>query len=191
MPSLGYAHEQEDRAWALGVGYLNDLGESDTLQDGINDNRVSVFEEALEGGADPDDFSVAPTDRTGGWTLNASATFGQFQLIGEYLSATENFAADSLSFKEKGARPAAWNLEAGFTFPVLGRESVASVAYQGTREALALELPKERWLAGWSIEIFDKTSLSFEWAHDIDYSASDGGTGKSADSVVAQLAVEF
>lgn len=189
--NLGYAHEQDDRAWAFGVGYLNDLGDSDTLQDATNDNRVAAFEEAIEGGVDPGVFSVDPTDRTGGWTLNAAATFGQFNVIGEYLAATDNFDTDSLSFRGKGAKPSAWNIEAGFTFPVMGRESVVSVAYQGTREALALELPKERWLVGWSIAIFDRTSLAFEWAHDLDYSASDGGTGKSGDSVVAQLAVEF
>ncbi|AFL74458.1 LbtU family siderophore porin [Thiocystis violascens] len=189
--NLGYAQEQDDRAWSFGLGYINDLGDSDTLQDATNDNRVAAFEAVIEGGADPGAFSVDPTDRTGGWTLNASATFGQFNVIGEYLAATDTFDSDSLSFKDKGAKPSAWNIEAGFAFPVMGRESVAAVAWQGTREALALELPKERWSVGWSIEIFDRTSLAFEWAHEIDYGASDGGTGNSGDSLVAQLAVEF
>ncbi|MBK5963240.1 hypothetical protein CCR95_03825 [Thiocystis minor] len=189
--NLGYAHEQDDRAWAFGVGYLNDLGDSDTLQDTINDNRVAAFEAAIEGGADPGSFSVDPTDRTGGWTVNASATVGRFNVIGEYLAATDTFDGDSLSFKDKGAKPSAWNIEVGFTFPVMGRESVAAVAWQGTREALAFELPKERWLVGWSIEIFGRTSLAFEWAHATDYRSSDGGTGNPGDSLVAQLAVEF
>ncbi|WP_295406505.1 LbtU family siderophore porin [uncultured Thiocystis sp.] len=189
--NLDYAHEEDDRAWVFGVGYLNDLGDSDTLQDATNENRVAVFEEAVEDGADPGAFSVDPTDRTGGWTLNASATSGQFNVIGEYLAATDTFDTDSLSFRGKGAKPSAWNIEAGFTFPVMGRESVAAVAWQGTREALALELPKERWLVGWSIEIFDRTSLAFEWAHETDYGTSDGGTGNSGDSLIAQLAMEF
>lgn len=189
--NLGYAFEDEDRAWALGVGYISDLGDSDTLQEATNENRVAALDEAIEEGIDTTGFSVDPTERIGGWTVNAAATFGAFNIIGEYLSATDDFDPISLSFKDSGAKPAAWNIEAGFTFPVMGRESVAAVAYQGTRESLALELPKDRWMVGWSIEIFDHTSLSFEWAHDKDYSESDGGTGKSADTVTAQLAVEF
>lgn len=189
--NLGYAHEGDDRAWAFGAGYINDIGDSDTLQDATNDNRVAALEALIEEGIDTAGFSVDPTERVGGWTIHAAATFGAFNLIGEYLSATDDFDLDSLGFEDAGARPSAWNIEAGFAFPVMGRESVAAVAYQGTREALALELPEERWLLGWSIELFDRTSLSLEWAHDIDYSASDGGTGESADTITAQLAVAF
>jgi hypothetical protein len=182
--SLGFAQDSDDRSWSVGAGYINDLGDSDTLQGSINDNRVAGAE------FDPD-LSIDPTDRTGGWTLNAAASLGPFSLIGEYLSATGRFNPNSLDFRERGARPSAWNIEAGYSFTLLGRESVAAVAYQGTREALALELPKERWLLGWSIELFDRTSLGLEWARDRDYSARDGGSGKSADTFTAQLAVEF
>ncbi len=189
--NLGFAQEGESRTWSIGAGYINDLGDSDSLQDLINDNRVAVLEELAELGEDPAGFSIDPTDRVGGWTVNAAATFGPFNLIGEYLSATDDFDVNSLSFGDQGAKPSAWNIEAGYTFTVLGKETVAAVAWQGSREALALELPKERWLVGWSMGIFDKTSLSFEWAHDNDYSRNDGGTGKSGNTLTAQLAVEF
>jgi len=189
--NLAYAHEEADRAWAFGVGYINDLGDSDTLQDSINDNRVAALDEAIGTGIDTSHYSVDPTERTGGWTINAGANFGPFNLIGEYLSATEEYDPISLRFKDGGAKPSAWNIEAGYSFSIMGRESTAAIAYQGTDEALALELPKERWLIGWSVEVFDNTALSLEWAHDKDYSGKDGGTGESANSVVAQLAVEF
>ncbi|MGQ9660206.1 MAG: LbtU family siderophore porin [Thermochromatium sp.] len=182
--NLGFAQDSDDWAWSMGAGYINDLGDSDSLQETINDNRV--------GAADLDpSISIDPTERTAGWTLNAAANFGPFSLIGEYLSATDDFDPISLEFKGKGARPSAWNIEAGYSFSLLGRESVATVAYQGTREALALELPKERWLLGCSIEIFDRTSLGLEWARDRDYNTRDGGTGKSGDTFTAQLAVKF
>lgn len=182
--NLGFEQEHEDWAWSVGVGYINDLGDSDTLHESINDSRVSAAEFAPN-------LSIDSTERIGGWTANAAASLGPFSLIGEYLSATDDFDPVSLGFKDGGARPSAWNIEAGYSFPLLGRESVAAVAYQGTREALALELPKERWLLGWSIEIFDRTSLGLEWARDRDYNTCDGGTGKSADTITAQLAVEF
>lgn len=79
----------------------------------------------------------------------------------------------------------------GYSFPVMGRDSLVALAYQGSDEALALELPKERWLVGWSVEILDNTSLAFEWSHDIDYDRSEGGSGDSTDTLLAKLAVAF
>ncbi|MCP5420957.1 MAG: LbtU family siderophore porin [Gammaproteobacteria bacterium] len=172
--NLNYTHALENGDVAAGIGYLSDLGDSDSLQDVINDNQ-----------GDND------TDFTGGWTLNVVGHFGSFSLIGEYLAAAEDFSATAVPWKQGGAKPSAWNLEADYAFRMFDKDATVAFAYQGTDEALALELPKQRFLIGLSTEIFKNTSLSFEWAHDEDYDASDGGTGKSADSVVAQLAVEF
>ena len=44
---------------------------------------------------------------------------------------------------------------------------------------------------GLSVAVLDNTSLAFELARDEDYSLADGGTGKSANTLTAQLAVEF
>ncbi|PQJ96678.1 LbtU family siderophore porin [Chromatium okenii] len=167
--NLGYAHTANDQAWTASVGYLNDLGETDTMQAFVGDRA----------------------ERTGGWTASASATWGRFNLIGEYLAATDDFAAEHLSFKAQGACPTAWNLEAGFTFAIMGKKSIASVGYQGTSEALALELPEQRWLLGLAVEIFDKTSLKFEWARSTDYDTADGGSGDIDNRLLAQIAVEF
>jgi hypothetical protein len=166
---FGYAHTTPERSWAANVGYLNDLGETDGLQGVVGDRA----------------------ERSGGWTASASATFGRFNVITEYLTAADDFAADSLSFKDQGAQPAAWTLEAGLSFAVLGKKSAASIGYQGTREALALELPEQRWLLGWSVEVFEHTALKLEWARSTEYGRADGGTGDTDDSVSAQVAVEF
>ncbi|QGU31595.1 LbtU family siderophore porin [Thermochromatium tepidum] len=182
--NLGFVQEGDDWAWSVGTGYINDLGDSDSLHEIINDNRVGAAE------VDPS-LSIDPTERTAGWTLNATASFGPFSLIGEYLSASDAFDPISLDFKGEGARPSAWNIEAGYSFTLLGAESMVAAGYQGTREALALELPKERWLLGWSTEIFDRTSLGLEWARDHDYNTRAGGTGESGNTFTAQLAVEF
>ncbi len=179
--SLSYAHEQNDRAWSFGVGYINDLGGADTLREVIHDNRVAALEADSKFGSDP----------IAGWTVNAAAVFGKFNLIGEYLAATDDFDAHSLEFRDQNARPSAWNIETGVSFPIMRRKSIASVSYQGTRESLALELPRARWSVGWSVEIFAHTSVALECAHDIDYSKADGGTGNASNRILAQLAVEF
>ncbi|MFP4061969.1 MAG: LbtU family siderophore porin [Halochromatium sp.] len=175
--NLAFAQEHEGMAWGAGAGYINDLGDSDNLQGSLADNRA---------GSDP-------TERTGGWTANLSAGYQDFNLIAEYLSAAERFDPDSLSYKDKdeGALPAAWNIELGYSFDTFGKESVAAIAYQGTREAVNLELPEERWSVGWSIGIFDNTALSFEYAHDTDYSTRNGGTGDNSNAFITQLAIDF
>lgn len=172
--ALGFAREWEGGEVAAGIGYLSDLGDSDTLQGVINDNR-----------GDND------TDLVPAWTVNAKGRFGQFTLIGEYLAATESFEVTAVPWRSSGARPSAWNLEVGYAFELFDKPSTFAVGYQGAREALALELPKQRLVTALSTEIYDQTKLSFEWAHDKDYSANDGGTGKNADTLTAQLAVDF
>ncbi|MBK5932172.1 LbtU family siderophore porin [Halochromatium salexigens] len=190
--NLAFAQEREDLVWTIGAGYINDLGDSDTLQDSVADNRAARQLEIEElRPEEAEQFSLDPTERTGGWTANLGLVYRDFNLIGEYLSATERFDPDSLSFKNKGAEPAAWNIELGYNFEAFGKESVAAVAYQGSSEAVNLELPETRWAFGWSIGLFDGTALSFEYAHDKDYSTRDGGTGNNSNAFVAQLAVEF
>ena len=190
--NLSYAWEQDDVAVAASAGWINNLGDSDSLQDTLADNRDATLTDLIEG-EDPraDSFSTDPTDRTAGWTANLGVAVGPVSFVGEYLSATDSFDPDSLSYKGAGAEPSAWNLELGYGFTVFGKETVAAVAYQGTDEAVGLELPKESWLIGWSIGIFDNTALSFEYRNDSDYSEGEGGTGDDGNSFVAQLAVEF
>lgn len=173
--NFNFIHEGESMNLGAGIGYINDIGDSDTLQDQINANLGS------------NDVK----DHVGGWTINALAESGPFILIGEYVRASDDFELAELPFNARGAQPKAWNAEAGYNFSFMGRDSTIAAAYQGTREALDLGLPKRRYLLGWSIGIMEDTALSFEWAHDKDYSTSDGGTGENANTITTQLAVEF
>ena len=159
---------------ALNLGYTSDLGDADTLQGVIVDNLGSH-----------------DTDRVAAWTAGVTAELGPFVLIGEYLAAAESFEAAAVGWNGSGARPSAWNLEAGYNFSLLNKAATVAVGYQGSGEAIALELPRRRLLAALSVGIFDNTALSLEWSHDTDYDSADGGTGEDANALVAQLAVEF
>jgi hypothetical protein len=74
---------------------------------------------------------------------------------------------------------------------VAGHETVFALAWQGTDEALALELPEDRYMGCLSVGLIDGLTFSLEYAHDEDYSKSDGGTGDNADTVTTQLSLEF
>jgi hypothetical protein len=172
---LDYAAEGAGASWSLGLGYHADLGESDGVQDWLAANL----------GDTANDRQVPA------WTVHGTAQFGPFRLIGEYLTASRRFDPAALPWGTDGARPAAWNLEAGWNFDWFGRDATLALAWQGSEEALGLELPRERWLLGLSVGLLERTQLSLEWAHDRDYGARDGGTGENADTVTAQVAVEF
>ncbi|MFM1892437.1 MAG: hypothetical protein RLZ44_1514 [Pseudomonadota bacterium] len=167
--TLGYAIENDNFGFSGAIGYLNDLGDSDTVQ------------EAVAGGVGNDSVP----DYVAGWFASAVLNIGAFTVIGEYLAATDDFAAGVLGGGAAAAAPAAWNIEAGYAFTLAGKGAVVAVGYQGTAEAEALELPEQRVLTTLSMEIFDSTALSFEWARDNDYDDTE------SDSLVAQLAVEF
>ena len=82
-------------------------------------------------------------------------------------------------------------IEAAYSFNLAGKEATVAAGYQGTEEALALELPKGRVLIGLSVPVVEGVALAVEWAKDNDYGAADGGSGRKANTVTVQLAAEF
>lgn len=166
-----FAHQNNLGTIGGGIGYINDIS-------------VQHPSSLGQGGYDFD-------DPISGWTANIVAKAGRFSFVGKYIAASDNFLFEEIPFKGTGFRPQAWNAEAGFGFSFMGRDSTLAAGYQGTKEALDLGLPKRRWQIGWSIDLMDNTALSFEWAHDKDYSISDGGTGEYADTISTQIQFEF
>lgn len=173
--TLGYAMEKGDAGFAVNFGYISDIGDSDTVQDVVASNLGS------------NDVM----DNVPAWTASVVAGYRGFTVIGEYVAALDNFQMAEVPWRTGGAQPKAWGVEGGYAFNLFGKEATVAVGYQETREALALELPRSRFLTAFSVEVYEMVSLSLEWAHDKDYGVADGGTGKSADTVTTQLAVEF
>jgi hypothetical protein len=174
---VGYGLENGNMSLDLGVGWINNLSSSDSLTDFLN-----------------------PTiqDYPAGLTAHLTLGYGPFMLIGEYLGALDAFQIDELDFNGTGAEPSAWNIEAAYTREIKGKETTFAVGYQQTDEAFALGLAEERILASIGVEIWENTSLAFEYLHEEDYSAQNystvieaSGTGNDANAATLQLAVEF
>ncbi|MEA1922883.1 MAG: LbtU family siderophore porin [Pseudomonadota bacterium] len=168
--NAGYAFENENFNFDVGMGWINSIGDSDGLTDAL-----------------PGDIK----DYVAGITAHAIFSWQGLTLIGEYLGATDEFELAELDFKGAGAEPETWNIELGYTFEIAGHETVVALAYQGSDEALALELPEERYLGTVGVGLIDGLSLALEYAHDEDYDKKDGGTGENADTLTLQLALEF
>ncbi|MBF0154713.1 MAG: LbtU family siderophore porin [Magnetococcales bacterium] len=172
--SLGYKLENKgmDLKLDAGVGYTSSLDDSGT---------VSAVPTVLAG----------VKDRVSAVAAHANVNWNKWTFNGEYVTATDNFQVGELSFKGQGAKPRAWNTEVGYTLNLLNKETTLSLAYQGTREALAVALPEKRYLAGVSVGLFDHTYLKFQYYRDKDYETSVGGTGRSVDVGKTELVVDF
>jgi hypothetical protein len=146
--NIGYDMEGDNFAFSGSVGYINDISDSDTIQDAIANTNV---------------------DYVAGWTASALVTTGPVTVIGEYVTATDTIA-------ELGEQPSAWNIEAGIGFEAFSRDATFAVAYQGTEEAASLDLAEKRWLAGVSFELMENTSLGFELANETAYDGTESNT---------------
>jgi hypothetical protein len=158
--------------YSIGLSWINSLADSNALQEAVTDS---------------DNLA----DKVPGFSMHAIIHTGPLTLIGEHLTATESFDATDLAFNGSGAKPAAFNLEAGYAFALGGKEANFALAWQETKEAMALELPETRYLAALSVDTFENTTLAFEYAHNKDYAASEGGSEEDADIFTAQLSVTF
>lgn len=167
--SAGYAMESDAVSIALGVSWINDIGEADGF----------------------DDVEERDSGMVAGGAASLVASFGNAQVIAEYVAALEKFKAAEVPFRDSGARPAARMVQAAYGFELAGKSSTFAVGFESTTEAIALGLPESQFLVGYSVDLLENLNLALEWARMQDYSVGDGGTGKDATKVTAVLAAEF
>lgn len=132
-----------------------------------------------------------------GFDANAQLSYGHFNLIGEYVTATRGFDPLDLTFNSlpgnlcpscstnlgqleplnpngpnfirHSAKPQAGHIEAIYTFRIHDRPGNFGFGYDWTQQALALFLPKERWYGVFNISLWRDTVESVEFRHDINY----------------------
>lgn len=138
--------------------------------------------------------------------IYGNMAYERFNFAAEWVSATEAFRAQDLSFNGRGARPQALQTEIDMTFRAFNKPASMGVGYQWTKDALALNLPQHRFIGVFSISIWKDTIESIEYRHEIDYGAdqfANGaapagiinsptlGTGGTSDTVSAKIGVYF
>lgn len=167
--NAGYALEGDSMSVDIGAGWINNIADSNGLGDWIGDNSYTL------------------KDYVGGFTGYVILNFSSFMVIGEYVAAM-----DDLEFTNnpKLESPSAYNIELGYTFGIMGKETTLGIAYQGTDKCGGI-LPETRLVASIGVGLGDNVGVALEYAHDDDYSKTDGGTGDEADIITVQLAIEF
>ena len=121
----------------------------------------------------------------GAWSAFASVEFqDRFYLVAEYVAAVDDFTAGELyaDTDTKARQPKAWNLELGIA---LAEELEVAARYGGSDDGAGF-LPESQYGAVVNWEFFENANLALEYLHD-EYE----NNVKDADTVTAQLAVEF
>lgn len=173
--SLGLNNTYNNVSYNGGLGFLSNLNDLDAMRY----------------------FNTSYEARTPGLAANLGVKYSAFDLSGKWVGATKQFNASDLTYDGNGAKPKAWNVDAGYSFPVLAHNSRAGLGYQGSSQAVSLvdggsyHMPKTRYLADYTVNVSKYTDLGFELRHDIDYTVANGGTGKSTNTAAARLAVKF
>lgn len=172
--ALGYAFDNESFYIGLGADYLSNLAESEGLLAYLDDNAITSIE-----------------DETPAIALHASLTAGNWHALAEYVTALESFQRSELGFKGQGAKPSTYTAELAYSFNLSTNKLTLALGLQGSDEALALGLSRQRVIAGISWILQENTSLGLELMQATDYATKDGGSNKTTDTATLQLAVAF
>ncbi|ABB23502.1 LbtU family siderophore porin [Pelodictyon luteolum] len=155
---IGWQKELDSFRYGIGGSWTNNVADTDGLKDSfvVGNNTTT-------------------TDFVGGWSVNAMAGFGPFELRGEYLGACDNFTDGENS----GRQPAAWSVEAGYAF-----EAPLNLAlrYEGSDD---FGTNDSRYGATLGWDVTDDACLAIE------YQRADNKGSADTDTFTVQLAMGF
>lgn len=225
---IGYGGCYQCVTYHLNAGYLNDIRDVSYLS-GLQDFVAPSYNNSR----DDSDTHVSVRGRNGlgmkqtsGIALHADALYQQFVLSLDYVTATGDVIQNvgALSEEQKKVlgdikprcyKTQLWaaDITASYHPCLAGYQTNFALSYQASRQAAGI-LPRWRLQCDASLEVFDDTHLTFEYAYNQDYCVGSdenfchylnyqssgnpvitnqvcGGTGNSANLVALRLGVVF
>ncbi len=195
----GYVFAFNEISGEVGASYISSLDDAAGMQStAANPGTFGGFGSLLNGNE--------LVRKTQAVDVYGNMAYDRFNFAAEWVGAIEAFRPQDLSFNGRGAKPQAVQTEIDMTFKAFNRPSSIGVGYQWTKDALALNLPEQRFIGVFNISIWKDTVESIEYRHEIDYGANQFangaapaglvnaptiGTGGTADTVSAQIGVYF
>lgn len=192
--NLVYQYGNEHLNGNFGASYITNIADSNGMQDtGAGYGQFAGFGFS----SNTEMVSQVP-----GYDLHGLFNVGPYSFLGEYVSAVEAFDESALSYNGLGAKPQAFTAEGARTFRLFHKPASLALGYGWTDQSVALLQPKQRISTTLNISWWRDTVESLEYRHDIDYASSEYGsgigatentvgTGSSADTISALLAVYF
>ena len=201
--NLGYIFAKQDINGEVGASYISSIDDAAGMQITASTPGTTF------GGFGSQINGNEWVRKTPALDIHGNIGIDRYNFSAEWLTVTEPFRSQDLSMNDHGARPQSGQLEANVTFKAFNRPSSIGAGYQWSHDALALNLPLQRFIGVFNISIWKDTVESIEYRHDIDYAASQFangansvlatfppnintvGTGKGSDTVSAQIGVYF
>lgn len=207
--SLGYYRNVEGYDITLGAQYLHNLYHTDAMHFTRANATAGYYDEH--------------NTRVGGFAANANLASGPWDVALRYATALSKFDKDVLATKTSDtdgrAKPWAASVTGTYKFDSWGGyPSSASVSYQTSGEAasygadltangtnpIVRGMPKQRWLVDYTVQVWENTDFSLQYAWDQDYGTeyqldNSGGnanddyraSGRNASTITASLRFRF
>ena len=167
----------------VAAGVLSDIADSDGMQNNGNPvlsvSAPSVFSGfGLHSatGVDRLEHSVPAAN------IHTRLRVGVWNFIGEYTHATRRFDPNDLLMNTHGAKPSALQLELVRNLKIQDKTANVALGYQSTKDALALNMPEQRYAVVLSTSLFRNTIQAIEFRHDKIYGRSDTASGRAFSS---------
>ena len=183
--SLGYDQPNDNLGFDVGLSWLRNLI-------GVNDVAYAVNQYTLGAGYHR---------RVSGLALYGDVNSGPFVVGARYTTALKRFNPLDLpryadfvgpTAPVSGAKPWAAGIQAAYNFDGMGQTTQnVYLGYQASRQALALNIPRSRWLVGYGVTPCKGATFALEFNRDKDYSTSQGGTNKHYNLLTLRTSVQF
>lgn len=195
--NLGYHFTKNQFSGDIGGGVIANIADSVGMQDvGNSASNFNGFG-GLNGTG-----TERIAHRVPAYNLRAILDFGnEFDFLGEFITSSTAFNQNDLTMDNHGARPKALNTELTYSFQSFSRPTAIAIGYGMTKDALALQLPAQRYSMTINTSIWKDTLQSLEFRHDVNYAQSAFATGSTIaapqqsgqpnDAITAQFDVYF
>lgn len=192
--NLGYRFQWKQLHGALGTSYINNVADGQAMQ--LAFHGLPRFR-GFSGANGSQDLE----HRVPGADARVAFDYAGITWIGEYTTSLRSFDPMDLTFNDDGAKPSGFHTEVVYHFAIFERPSSLVLAYDKTRESLALGIPKERIGLGAGSAIWQNTLLSLQVTHSHHYGGNEtasgsgglifGPPGNSSTGLIAQFDVYF
>lgn len=198
--NLGYRFVHDKFGGDIGAGFIGNIADAGGMQFVANNTGLPATFNGFGGLNGTGNERIA--HRVPAYDLRAMLDFGStFDFLGEFITASTAFNKNDLTMNNHGARPKALNAELSYSFQTFARPTAIAIGYGMTKDAMALQLPAQRYSTTLNTSIWKDTLQSLEFRHDVNYAASSFATGstvpapsasgKSNNVVTAQFDVYF
>lgn len=171
--NLGYRFTHSKWGGDVGAGVIANIADSIGMQ--AVSNGTGIFN-GFGGVNGTGNERIA--HRVPAYDLRAMLDFGStYDLLLEFITASTAFNTNDLTMNSHGARPKAFNSELSYSFQTFARPTAIAIGYGLTKDALALQLPAQRYSTTINTSVWKDTLQSLEFRHDVHYAKSSYASG--------------